>query len=361
MYDAPLRFAMPNDRLPAFNDSREVNLHGQRALYELAYARYRDPAYLSLLASGPRESELAVWFGEPRLPEPPERRWSSANYPDSGYGILSFGTGTSATWLCLKYGPHGGGHGHPDKLNFVLYADGGLIAPDPGTARYGHPLQGGWYRATVAHNTLVVDEENQQPATGRDLLFETTPEYTLLRADAGEIHPEVRFQRTVALIGAHTIVIEDVVRSEEEHRYDIAYHQLGEWVELPAGDPWSPPERPGYRYFRDATVRQASGGELVVLRGRVEEDRYATVSLLAEEPTEVITATGIGEHLEDRVPLVLFRRRARSTRYLWAISLDFRPVELKRAPDDSVLIVTPEGASWRFSDGSLERQAEPTE
>ena len=64
-----------------------------------------------------------------------------------------------ATWLCLKYGPHGGGHGHPDKNNFVLYARGKVLFPDPGTRPYGSPLHNGWDKITLAHNTLVVDGE----------------------------------------------------------------------------------------------------------------------------------------------------------------------------------------------------------
>lgn len=47
------------------------------------------------------------------------RVWTSANYPQSGYAVLARGQGENATWLCVDYGPHGGGHGHPDKLGFV--------------------------------------------------------------------------------------------------------------------------------------------------------------------------------------------------------------------------------------------------
>jgi hypothetical protein len=62
--------------------------------------------------------------------------------------------------------PDRDGHGHPDKLNFVLSGLGEGIAPDPGTANYGVPIQAGWFRTTLADNTLVVDEKSQQPADG---------------------------------------------------------------------------------------------------------------------------------------------------------------------------------------------------
>ena len=44
-------------------------------------------------------------------------------------------------YLALDYGPHGGGHGHPDKLGFVLYGRGTLLAEDPGCIAYGNPAQ----------------------------------------------------------------------------------------------------------------------------------------------------------------------------------------------------------------------------
>jgi hypothetical protein len=122
MFDAPLVFASPNYRLPAFNDSHEVDLKGHAVAYELAFARYRDPGYAALLATGQRKGDFSLYFGEGELPTAPPRATASANYPDSGYAMLAKGGEEDSTWLCLKYGPHGGGHGHPDKLGFALYA-----------------------------------------------------------------------------------------------------------------------------------------------------------------------------------------------------------------------------------------------
>ncbi|MGB9619142.1 MAG: alginate lyase family protein, partial [Armatimonadota bacterium] len=132
MFDAPLKFAMPNLKLPAFSDSGEVDLVACRGIYELGYARYKESAYLGLLAEGDRLGDYALLFGEPHLPEAPRSAPHSANFPDSGYAILTQGEGRNATWFCMKYGPYGGGHGHPDKLSFILYARGQVVAVDPG-------------------------------------------------------------------------------------------------------------------------------------------------------------------------------------------------------------------------------------
>ena len=64
----------------------------------------------------------------------------------------------------LKYGPHGGSHGHPDKLAVTLYARGRPAAVDLGSQGYGIHLHRQWYRQTVSHNTVMVSGHAQPPA-----------------------------------------------------------------------------------------------------------------------------------------------------------------------------------------------------
>ncbi|MES2462187.1 MAG: heparinase II/III family protein, partial [Armatimonadota bacterium] len=68
MFDAPFNFAAPNLTLPDFNDSDEVALKSRAELYELGYARYKNPLYTSLL-SGERSTRQALLFGVPNLPK----------------------------------------------------------------------------------------------------------------------------------------------------------------------------------------------------------------------------------------------------------------------------------------------------
>lgn len=330
MFDAPLKFAMPNLHLPAFNDSGEVNLYGRASIYELAFARYRDPRYVSLIETGDRRNDFALWFGVGELPEEGRIRWESANYPRSGYAILARGSGDQATWLCLKYGPHGGGHGHPDKLNFVLYARGQVIASDPGTARYGVPIQRGWYRTTLAHNTLVVDEGSQRPTEGKCIAFGSEKGMDYVIAEAGDIYDGVRFIRTAALLDENLILFVDQIRCDREWVLDLVYHNRGTWAKMMDGTPWMPPDKPGYRYLRDATVREVEGG--IELKVGMEDELETLITLVGGDRTEVITATGVGAHVEDRVPMVIFRRRAKGTTYVWSVALDGRRTQVERLP-----------------------------
>jgi hypothetical protein len=340
MFDAPFKFMMPNWRLPAFNDSTEVALLTEigfarfgitQPIYELAYARYREPLYAALLSRGERRSDFALWFGVGELPQPQPIRWRSANYPASGYAILARGEGEQATWLCLKYGPHGGGHGHPDKLNFVLYARGQVLALDPGMARYGVPIHGGWYRTTLAHNTLVVDETNQKPAEGKCLSFGTEGGVDFVVADAGDIYDGVRFRRAIALLNENAIVVIDNVRCDKERLLDVALHLRGQWSNLPEGEEWTPPNKDGYRYLTEATIRRVSGLTTIVVDPR--PDWRVAVTLIADAPVDLVTALGVGSHAADRVPMVMVRRQAKDLTLVWCISLDGRPIQAVWAPD----------------------------
>jgi hypothetical protein len=353
MFDAPITLAMPDLKLPAFNDSDEVDLRGRASLYELGYARYGDPAYLALLATGDRQNDYALWFGIGETPERTPKVWESRNYPGSGYGILARGTGEDATWLCLKYGPHGGGHGHPDKLHFVLYARGRQIAIDSGTARYGLPIQGGWFRTTFAHNTLTVDHASQKAAEGACLSFGSNGGADYIVANAGTIGENVAFTRTVALLNENLLVFCDRIQCDRERTFDIAVHLRGAWETLPDGEPWHPPDEAGYRYCRDGRHSVRNGA---TLSARVDDGLRVAVTLAGGEPTEVFTATGIGHHQEDRVPVVFLRRHATETTFLWALSLDGRPVRLEVQSASTVHVADAEDNHWLLTwnlDGTL--------
>jgi len=359
MFDAPLKFSMPNLHLPAFNDSSEVNLRGSASHYELAFARYHEQRYVNLLMTGNRQNDFALWFGASELPDAPSTQWQSSNYRRSGYAILARGEGEQATWLCLKYGPHGGGHGHPDKLNFVLHARGQVVASDPGTARYGLPIQRDWYRTTLAHNTLTVGETSQKSAEGKCIAFGNKDGVDFVIADAGDIYDGVQFVRTIVLVNENLLMFIDQIRCDQEHLLDIAYHNSGVWDTLPDGISWTPPDKDGYRHLRDATIRKVNGSS--TLNALMNDKQTIAITLAGGEPTEIITGTGVGNHLEDRVPIALFRCRAKAMALAWCIALDGVPaeIELLQVRDAKGDVISPsvaaavqltaaDGQSWNF-------------
>jgi len=340
MFEAPIQLAMPNLMLPAFNDSTEVDAHN--SLYELAFARYHDPIDLAGLAGQSRNSDYAMWFGVDSLPSEAAPALGSRNATGSGYAILQRGNGVQATWLCLKYGPHGGGHGHPDKNNFVLYSRGQVLFPDPGSRPYGSPLHGEWNRVTLAHNTLVVDEKSQRPATGKVLAFGSDHGVDYAMTDAGDIYDGVRFVRTAVLLNENLVLFVDQVQADKPHTFDLAIHYTGKWTKPAGGEKVQLPGTQGYQHLQDVGALTTRDGATLLLDN-------AAIVLAGNEKTQVITATGIGQSTEDRVPVAIFRRMSLQATYAWAASLDGTPVKLKVTTEGPGVVGVQVDSRWKVS------------
>lgn len=349
MFDAPLAMAMPNLTLPAFNDSTAVDLRGTVPAYETAMTRYKDPEY-GVVATG-SGTDAALLHGVALDALPPERTFFSRNFTNSGNAILTAGKGKDTAWLCLKYGAHGGGHGHPDKLNFVLYGHGQVLSPDPGTANYGVPIQAEWFRTTIAHNTLTVDGRSQMAAQGRCIAFIATNGLSALTAHAGEIYPGVTFYRTVALLDKDLVVFLDQIRSEKVHTFDLAYHNHGTFIERPDAAPWHVPPGPGYSHLRDAKASQTTSG--LALAFAVKTGETVRWTMAPGEATIFITGTGVGSHTEDRVPMVIARREGKTADYIWFVDWSsgrdrtfIKPERLNGGPSATAVRVTRGSSVW---------------
>ena len=198
MFQTPVELAAPDLRLPATNDcwfftSLVADVcHGvpQAAdLYEVAYGWYGDLKFARVLECNyrqrPRACVEALLYGRERPRETAEFGvGGGTNLEPSGLALLRAGDLTMQNYLLLKYGPHGGGHGHPDKLGISFYANGYPLSPDLGTPGYGMDLHESWYRQTLSHNTVVVDGRSQPEAEGQLQAFERGENSDFAFADA---------------------------------------------------------------------------------------------------------------------------------------------------------------------------------
>lgn len=307
LYMAPLLLALPDGSSPGFNDSAGGNLKSAGPLYELAYARWREPAFGRLLSQASRASLEALLWGVEEVPRGPMIPTESVLLRSAGYAVLR----SPAMTVAVRFGMHGGGHGHPDKLNIVTYGGGRLFGLDPGSINYGVPLHREWYRSTIAHNTVSVDERLQANVDGTLERWERTAEGAILVAGAGAAYPGVRLIRALELRGAE-LADRFECTSEAEHTYDWAFHAAGR---LAVSLKLMPREGAlgqgnGYQHIREVSsgttgqqwwARWENGGVEWIVRFR------------GEPGTEVITGYGPGRNPAEKIPVVIVRRRAKST------------------------------------------------
>ena len=79
--------------------------------------------------------------------------------------------------------------------------------------------------------------------------------------------------------------------------------------------------------FEPDDLSELDSGQLV-LSTKLSEDFRPAITLAANEPTEVIAGYGILKTTEDLIPVLIQRRHAQNTAFVWGISLDASPVAL---------------------------------
>lgn len=204
MFTLPLLLAQPNLVLPSLNDQGYTRGRIAAEPLERAVAWYGDEdaarALKLLLDQGVQRSSLtALQYGEELPDTGAYRPPASADLPGSGLAILRRGAGADAACAMLEYGEHGGGHGHLDKLQLILYGLGRTLCPDPGTAGYGVPLHRQWFKTTAAHNTVTIGARPQAATTGKLLAFEANERYAAATAESREAYPGTRMVRRLLL------------------------------------------------------------------------------------------------------------------------------------------------------------------
>lgn len=267
-YYAAVQATYPNGVFMPINDaSRTMNIQAPGVVYgnSLVYFQYGEDINLLGIAKIQQEVPLNA-MGlklakdyEKQVPVP-DYGWKSREFTDGfdgkqgGLGILRYGEGRNQTVLTMKYGVHGLGHGHFDKLHFMFYNQQREVIPDYGFARWINiePKYGGRYlpenksyaMQTIAHNTVVVDETTQlkfdrkkadQVHADRHFFNAKNQNVQVMSAKADAFYPGVGMQRTMFLIKDARLeypVIVDLYRlsSVAVHQYDYPIHHRGQLI-----------------------------------------------------------------------------------------------------------------------------------
>ena len=332
---APAATALPDSTFPARKDSRfGVSLAQPMylELWEIGLARvgaseqqgelwswlrqlYQAPApkaqtfdsYLHEAgepAPGPvrHRSDLSWWALLEMVPSlPPETRaWSPGNIFVEGQGLAVLRQGDR--YASLEAGNYGGGHGHPDRLNLVVHANGEYWLPDFGTGSYvARDLF--WYRSTLAHNAPRLDGVSQSPGDAVCDNFEQRGEWAWVRARYGEL---------VRILVSGPGYLLDVVElaSSEEHVLELPWHLSGVVEAGPAGN-WVPGELRD-EFVRDVQRFVPASGAPLVLRSR---GRNATLSIHLASDAELLRAVAPGAPgTAEPVPFFLLRAKGRNLR-----------------------------------------------
>ncbi len=227
----------------------------------IAYARTGDAQLLSIAEQQKRllltpeglqvAQALAAGKAKPFAFKPTLLR-DGPDGDQGGLAILRMG-GENGQALVQKDTMMGMGHGHFDKLNWLFYDNGNPVVTDYGSARFLNveAKRGGiylaenksWARQTVAHNTLVVNEQSQfggdwkrgEAFAPHVRFFSAEEDTQVASARMADAYKGVVFTRSQALLRHPDLawpVVLDLLQVEGEAaaRYDLPLHFNGHIV-----------------------------------------------------------------------------------------------------------------------------------
>lgn len=336
--EALMQTAFPDGVWPALNDSsKTINIRDDGAVIaaSVCYSRYgHHPQWIAVA-----QQQQTVWASEAALelsaalkdaPATPVD-WGSIELRDGpqgaqgGIGILRSGAENQAMAL-MWYGQHGSiprlhsalNHGHFDGLHLSLFSCGREFLRDYGFGRWVNvePKFGGRYipennsycKQTVAHNTVVVDEQSQNGGNSleaekrwgeRHFFVTDNPAGQGMSARLGGYYPGVNQQRTVLMLNLPELsspLIVDVFRltSHEIHQYDYCLHHLGQFVRtdtsLHAASQLTPlGEGHGYQHLWDCARAGMAAGDSALFSW-LDGDSYRTLISAFPDGGELIVA-----------------------------------------------------------------------
>ncbi len=172
---------------------------------------------------------------------------------EGGLGIIRSGSNEDQQCLLMKAASQGMGHGHFDRLNMLYYNNNGEVFYDYGASRFinieskrgGHylPENNSWAKQTVAHNTVIVDQQSHFQAKVSEaekyhpnlIYFGKDGDTQVVSAEENNAYQGVNMKRTSALVKlpeANKDILIDLfyINSNKEHQYDLPFWYKGHLV-----------------------------------------------------------------------------------------------------------------------------------
>ena len=376
---APTLTALPDFTYPARKDSRFGVSLAQPAyleLWEIGLARLEQPhdllPWLSALytqaepptlqllesylhdAPGSREpfpvsrSRLSWWSLLEMVPELPaaEESWSPQSVLLEGQGLAVLRR--DGRYVSLECGPYGGGHGHPDRLQLTLHADGVYWLPDPGTGSYvAHDLF--WYRSTLAHNAPRLNGESQAPGNASCECFDDRGDWVWV---CGRFDPV----RRMVTAGPQYIVDVTLLGAKEETVLELPWHLAGRGGVDTKGR-WVDDELPDEFVTRVQRFIPDVPGAVVL--SHAQQQAQFTAHLFFEGDLLQAEGPGLPEQ-HDRALFYVVRVRGRNARIVSVIEThkDAPVIRAVRIRGDTVEVETTSGVE-RHRLGTAEWVIEP--
>jgi hypothetical protein len=220
MYEYNLRAMTPEGRLPPLNDA--------------GYTYVID----SLQEGAELFNRSDFRWAATRGTEGDAPDYTSVAFPYAGQYVMRSGWDPDDRYLLFESGPFGIGHQHEDKLSMFIYSHGRVLLTEAGTYSYDRSKYRRYVLGTWAHNTILVDGE-QQHRRGLVETYAADEPLSNLWIHTGTFDAadgcyedgygpdrsiDATHERTVVFVRSDYWVVVDRVDATGPHTYDILWH-----------------------------------------------------------------------------------------------------------------------------------------
>ncbi len=173
MWNAMLPYIDYDGVMFANNDAVENRFDAN--YYEIAYFAYRDPHYAALVKSSGKRDLI---YGVAELPEDTPVLGRGSAFSDNAGAAMLRSTQEEPReriQAVLKYGTHGGYHGHFDRtaLNSLMRYGRSFYNPEHIWYSYPNFAYAFFVQSSLPHNMVVVDMKQQEAVESHKLIFST--------------------------------------------------------------------------------------------------------------------------------------------------------------------------------------------
>jgi len=238
MFTGTYSLAAPDGTLPMLNDGSLSRLSPKGSggegvyrgsIFEEAVGLFDGDATIAApLVKWDRSPDFrALIYGQYELPPGASAGdQDDAHLPEMGVAIIRVGSSVNQSTVLLDFGPHGGHHGHPDKLGITTWLSGRKAIGEAGSIGYGTSLYKGYYKRTLAHSTVLVDGEDHEEVGGTLDVFDSVGKRIVASCDTAA--DGVDLTRMVHLTPEGYMLDLYKAGSGSSHFYDYVIHSYGD-------------------------------------------------------------------------------------------------------------------------------------
>jgi heparinase II/III-like protein len=306
----PVRMIQPDGSLPMVNDGSWKSFSSNlKDLYEQAAGLFDEPEMAAPLVKYGRGNTVeGIVFGLRSVKTGGWQDPASMNMPKSGFSTLRAGSLAEQTMALIDYGPHGGDHGHLDKMGIMLWMNGTVVLREAGHNGYAEPWYKGWYKRTLAHSTILRDGIDQKEVAdgGQIRRFETVAGATTSVSETDKAYPGNVLQRLIHTTpnGRFADVFE--VQGTASHVWDYVLHGEGQAsINLNMQSVSDVGYGGAYAFLKNIKSATTDGDFEITFKSKKGNH---TVRVLGYPGTQVILAEAPGFPSNRRHPILIVRR-----------------------------------------------------